>query len=84
MDKKKLQWACRRGMLELDIMFKPFLDNRYDELTAEDKQLFVRLLDEGDQDLYEWLTAKKICEEAGFANMIFQIREYAEIRDRSL
>jgi len=28
MSKPKLRWACRRGMLELDILLAPFVEER--------------------------------------------------------
>ena len=34
-DKRRLKWACRRGMLELDVLFEPFVEQAYDELSEE-------------------------------------------------
>ena len=83
-DFKKLQWACRRGMLELDIMLKPFLDEQYKFLSLSEQHTFIKLLDEADQDLFEWLTGKKRCEDQELANMIVQIIHYAQNRQRNL
>mgnify|MGYP000206137462 CR=1 FL=1 len=55
---EKLQWQCRRGMLELDLIFKEFLDNRYSSLEDTDKLLFVELLKHSDQDLQSWIFSK--------------------------
>ena len=33
--KARLKWACRRGMLELDVLFTPFVDEAYDDLSEE-------------------------------------------------
>ncbi|MGB2041675.1 MAG: succinate dehydrogenase assembly factor 2, partial [Porticoccaceae bacterium] len=38
MNKNRLMWASRRGMLELDLILQPFVENTYDSL-AEDDQL---------------------------------------------
>ena len=38
--KARLRWACRRGMLELDVLFRPFVDEAYDDLSDEDKFIF--------------------------------------------
>lgn len=54
-EKKKLAWACRRGMLELDLLLMPFLTDHYDDLTAAQQQTFANLLSENDQTLYAWL-----------------------------
>ncbi len=51
----QLRWQCRRGMLELDYILVGFLDRHYEELSHEDKQLFVRMLDLEDQLLIDWV-----------------------------
>lgn len=54
MSKPKLRWACRRGMLELDLLLAPFVEHGYDALTLEQKQDFERLLACDDPDLFAW------------------------------
>lgn len=44
-------------MLELDYVLTEFLENRFERLSSEDQQGFVRLLRENDQDLQQWLIA---------------------------
>ena len=55
---QKLQWQCRRGMIELDYIFREFLDNHYEQLDDQDKYNFVELLNHSDQDLQQWLVNK--------------------------
>lgn len=55
--KKQLQWACRRGMLELDLLLQNFLEQDYDHMTPVEQALFIDLLGEADQDLFSWLFA---------------------------
>lgn len=54
-NKARVQWACRRGMRELDISIMPFFRFEYDSLSDADKQVFVRLLESDDPDLFNWL-----------------------------
>ena len=54
-DKSRIQWACRRGMLELDVAIMPFFKFEYDTLNDTDKQVFVNLLKRDDPDLFNWL-----------------------------
>ncbi|CUU25119.1 hypothetical protein EM595_2888 [Duffyella gerundensis] len=54
-EKSRIHWACRRGMLELDISIMPFFEYEYDSLNDEDKQLFIRLLKSDDPDLFNWM-----------------------------
>jgi antitoxin CptB len=54
MSKPKLRWACRRGMLELDVLLAPFVEEGYDALSDADKLVFERLLSCDDPDLFAW------------------------------
>ncbi|WP_317929383.1 succinate dehydrogenase assembly factor 2 [Halioxenophilus sp. WMMB6] len=58
MEKNRLYWASRRGMLELDLVLQPFLDNHYDDLPQSDKELFWALLESEDQDMFSWFIDK--------------------------
>lgn len=55
LQKEKVRWACRRGMLETDLFLMPFFEQHYDQLTAEEKVLFYELLKESDAHLIVWL-----------------------------
>jgi antitoxin CptB len=54
-DRKRLQWRCRRGIRELDLLLQRFLEQGYDRLSHEDKRMFEYLLDQNDPDLLAWL-----------------------------
>lgn len=54
MDRNRLFWASRRGMLELDLVLLPFLDKVYDTLDSADQQRYEKLLEGEDQDLFAW------------------------------
>lgn len=53
--KNKLFWASRRGMLELDLVLLPFVENVFPSLPQDDKDRYWKLLDQEDQDLFAWL-----------------------------
>ncbi|EKD74160.1 MAG: hypothetical protein ACD_45C00055G0003 [uncultured bacterium] len=72
----RLQWACRRGMLELDVMLGDFLKNTYAALTAVERQQFAQLLTFSDPDLYAWLMGFKTPDPIVVA-MIDKIRNHA-------
>ncbi|ARU55317.1 hypothetical protein OLMES_1235 [Oleiphilus messinensis] len=57
-DKKRLFWHSRRGMLELDVLLVPFLEEAYDDLSDEDQARYRKLLDCEDQDLFNWFMQK--------------------------
>lgn len=52
--KAKINWNCRRGMLELDLIFQQFF-KQIDTLSTEQLGLFEKLLECPDPDLYAWL-----------------------------
>ena len=54
MHKNRLSWAARRGMLELDLLLQPFVENEYEKLNQEDKLRFEVLLEKDDQTLLQW------------------------------
>lgn len=52
---KKIRWACRRGMLELDLLLLPFFETNYLNLTVQQQADFVSLLEYPDPEIYAWL-----------------------------
>ncbi|TVZ38493.1 antitoxin CptB [Alteromonadaceae bacterium 2753L.S.0a.02] len=58
MDINRLRWASRRGMLELDLILLPFLENHFANLASEDQLLFEQLLSCEDQDMFNWFLQK--------------------------
>ncbi|MOA14677.1 Antitoxin CptB [compost metagenome] len=51
---KRLAWHSRRGMLELDVLLLPFVEEAYPALDAEDQARFRKLLGCEDQDMFGW------------------------------
>lgn len=52
---RKIAWKCRRGMLELDLIFSRFFQEKFAQLTVEEKNTFNLLLDEFDPILADWI-----------------------------
>jgi|TARA_B110000977_G_scaffold71213_1_gene96626 antitoxin CptB len=59
MNKNRLRWACRRGMLELDLILEPFVENVYETLEEADQLRFEVLLESEDQSLFMWLMKRQ-------------------------
>ncbi|GAA59601.1 UPF0350 protein CPS_4131 [Pseudoalteromonas sp. BSi20652] len=68
--KARIRWACRRGMLELDVLFMPFVEEAYDSLNAEQQAIFQRLLTEEDPDLFAWFMGHQECKDEQLNGMI--------------
>lgn len=73
----RLRWACRRGMLELDVLLGGFLENAYVTLSPSEQDLFVRLLDCNDQELFEWFTKKAQSTDLELMYMVEKVLDYA-------
>lgn len=59
METNRLFWGSRRGMLELDLILLPFLENVYPGLAQADKESYWALLEEQDQDMYAWFMRRE-------------------------
>jgi antitoxin CptB len=55
---KRIRWASRRGMLELDLIMVPFVEERLRDLSDQDQQRYIDLLEEEDNDLFAWLLGR--------------------------
>ncbi|RBW50595.1 succinate dehydrogenase assembly factor 2 [Marinobacter sp. F3R11] len=53
-DFNRLWWHSRRGMLELDVLLIPFLEEAYRDLDKEDQERYKKLLTCEDTDMFEW------------------------------
>ncbi|MBL4908810.1 MAG: succinate dehydrogenase assembly factor 2 [Alteromonadaceae bacterium] len=69
-DKARLKWACRRGMLELDVLFMPFVDDAYEHLDEEKRITFERLLECDDPELLAWFMGHEACEDKQLNAMV--------------
>lgn len=75
----QVQWACRRGMLELDVLLGPFCEQHYLSLSPEDQAIFIGLLYEPDPDLFAWLLNREP-PPIEYANIIQLIQKHAKTR----
>jgi antitoxin CptB len=57
-------------MLELDVLFMPFVEDAFGDLDEQQQLIFERLLTADDPDLYAWFMGHQKCEDPEFADMI--------------
>ena len=50
-----LRWRCRRGMRELDLLLGRWLDRGWAMADASRRAAFLRLLEQPDPQLADWL-----------------------------
>lgn len=75
MDRNRLFWASRRGMLELDLVLLPFLEKIYPTLEQEDKERYWRLLDSEDQDMFSWFLRRENPDDSDLLKIVQIIRD---------
>jgi antitoxin CptB len=69
-----MRWKCRRGLLELDLLLRDFLDSGYAQLDADGQACFDRLLDYPDAVLLEWLMGRIRPTDTDVAQLVDKIR----------
>ncbi|MCK9505949.1 MAG: succinate dehydrogenase assembly factor 2 [Porticoccaceae bacterium] len=75
MERNRLFWASRRGMLELDLILLPFLDKVYPGLSEEDKVRYQKLLDSEDQDMFAWFLRREDPQDPELLKIVRIIRD---------
>ena len=80
-NKQKIFWHSRRGMLELDLLLTPFATEAFEFLSYQDQLLYSDLLEQEDQDLFSWLIGQKNPVEARFEPMIRMILAHSQKQD---
>lgn len=56
---KRMCWASRRGMLELDLILEPFVTDCYPTLSDHDKARYRSLMGSQDQELFGWFLRRE-------------------------
>ncbi len=81
LNRQKIFWHSRRGMLELDLLLVPFATEVFDSLSNEEQLLYQDFLASEDQDLYQWLLQLSEPSEVRFKPLIAKILAHNEDRD---
>ena len=51
----KTKWKCRRGLRELDLLFRKFSNNHLESLSPQDLDMFNSILDIEDQPISDFI-----------------------------
>jgi len=71
---RRLTWACRRGMRELDLLLAAFLERGYRHLSVTEQRIFEDLLECPDPLLYDYLMGRLPPADPITAHVIQQIQ----------
>lgn len=75
MERNRLFWGSRRGMLELDLILLPFLEKIYPTLSEEDQKRYQNLLECEDQDMFAWFLRREDPEDKEILKIVQIIRD---------
>jgi antitoxin CptB len=70
---RKLEWRCRRGMKELDLLLVRYLRNRHADAASEERAAFVEFLELPDPMIAGYLVAGHVPEDPHHAALCRQI-----------
>ncbi|MDY4280695.1 MAG: succinate dehydrogenase assembly factor 2 [[Pasteurella] mairii] len=80
-NKFRIEWDCRRGMLELDKVIMPFFQVHFDALPDEKKDVFLRLLACSDLQLFSWFFNRKPASDLELREMVTYIQEKLNLQN---
>jgi antitoxin CptB len=75
-EKARIKWACRRGMLELDVVIMPFFEEQFENLSEQEQIDFVSLLECDDPDLFAWIMGHGRSDNLSHASMVDKVVAY--------
>ena len=60
MHDSQVKWKCRKGLRELDILLSKYFEEKYHDLTEEDKLVFLEFIELDTYVILDMLTNKAI------------------------
>ena len=81
LERKQIYWHSRRGMLELDLLLLPFVDQHFDSLSPALQEQYQELLRCEDQDIFAWLLLRDRPPQTGLKEIVGLILENAGKRN---
>ena len=72
-ERERLLWRCRRGMLELDLLFQRFIAHDFPHLSDREYAVLQQLLDLPDTELLEYCYARARPDDPELAALVRKI-----------
>jgi antitoxin CptB len=80
---RRMRWASRRGMLELDLVLEPFVDQVFPDLSETGRASYRRLMECEDQQLFGWFLGRERPDDPELASLVEHILEHNATRHRA-
>ncbi len=68
--------AWRRGFKEMDLILGGFADAHLETLSPGEVETFESLLEESDQDIYEWIVGRQPTPDAHDTALLARLRDF--------
>ena len=72
----RMLWRCRRGLLELDIVLRVFVEQSYASLSEEAAEAFIRLLAYEDNDLWDLVSVRLQVEDTAQTRVLEMLKKH--------
>lgn len=72
---RRMRWASRRGLLELDLLLGPFMDQCFADLPQPLREQYRELMGGEDQQILNWIMGRDEAVPDNLAQIVQVIRE---------
>ena len=73
MHDSQVKWKCRKGLRELDILLSKYFEEKYPNLTDEDKLIFLEFIELDTYAILDMLT-NKATEDVKYKNILLALK----------
>lgn len=77
---KRMRWASRRGMLELDLILEPFVREAYTALDSNGRQRYRALMECQDQELFGWFLRREEPADKEISSIVSDVLDFTARR----
>lgn len=74
-DRSRIRWHTRRGLLEMDLVLERFMAREFDQLSDEQIDAFVKLLELIDTEFLDLVNGKIELDDPALQPMIEMLRK---------
>ena len=73
MHDSQVKWKCRKGLRELDILLSKYFEEKYPNLTDEDKLIFLEFIELDTYAILDMLT-NKTTDDVKYKNILLALK----------
>lgn len=74
-NKKRLLWLCRRGIREMDLLFKQYVEDNFDSLDSTELEILESFMNESDLDIIDWIMERREVTNLNYQAIIDEMKQ---------